>query len=146
MAIPSGDERFFNRLQRAIERTVKFELNEYQISKESWSIITDDMSKMTSSFTMRPYKLYGTTVRSNLKWNLNTSIYQRKVQKVHPPLYPSPCFLTSDSSTLIGAYQLRNTYTFHYVIFFDPSESVNFKPSYHSAFLLFQFNFFVLNR
>jgi len=35
MAIPSGDERFFNRLQRAIERTVKFELNEYQISKES---------------------------------------------------------------------------------------------------------------
>ena len=35
MAIPSGDERFFNRLQRAIERTVKFELNEYQISKET---------------------------------------------------------------------------------------------------------------
>ena len=43
MAIPSGDERFFNRLQRAIERTVKFELNEYQISKESWWYVKNDV-------------------------------------------------------------------------------------------------------
>ena len=64
-----------------------------------------------------------------------------KSSKSTPTSVSFTLFLTSDSSTLIGAYQLRNTYTFYYVIFFDPQESVNFNPSYHSAFLLFQFNF-----
>ena len=34
LSIPNGEEKFFNRLQRAVEKVVKFELNEYQISKE----------------------------------------------------------------------------------------------------------------
>ena len=100
----------------------------------------DDMSKMTSSFMIRPYN-------SEIKFKVKSQYLNlsAKSSKSTPTSVSFTLFLTSDSSTLIGAYQLRYTYTFYYVIFFDPSESVNFNPSYHSAFLLFQFNFLCLN-
>lgn len=84
---------------------------------------------MMSSFTIRPNN---SEIKPKVKSQyLNLSA---KSSKSTPTSVSFTLFLTSDSSTLIGAYQLRNTYTYYYVIFLWPTRNC-FKPSYHSAFL-----------